>query len=58
MSELDSQERDFLNQATQLNALDNLMIENGDKVIYLNWLIFFRFNFNSSLILNIVDVSN
>lgn len=36
MSELDSQERDFLNQATQLNALDKLMIENGDKVTYLN----------------------
>ena len=32
MSELDTQERDFLNQATQLNALDKLMIENGDKV--------------------------
>ena len=32
MSELDSQEKDFLNQATQLNALDKLMIENGDKV--------------------------
>ncbi len=33
MSELDSQEKDFLNQATQLNALDKLMIENGDKVV-------------------------
>ena len=32
MNELDSQEKDFLNQATQLNALDKLMIENGDKV--------------------------
>jgi len=32
MNELDSQEKDFLSQATQLNALDKLMIENGDKV--------------------------
>jgi nuclear pore complex protein Nup62 len=32
MSDLDSQEKDFLNQATQLNALDKLMIENGEKV--------------------------
>ena len=36
MSELDSQEKDFLNQATQLNALDKLMIENGDKVVILS----------------------
>lgn len=33
MNDLDSQEKDFLNQATQLNALDKLMIENGEKVI-------------------------
>ena len=36
MSDLDSQEKDFLNQATQLNALDKLMIENGDKIVDLN----------------------
>ena len=36
MSELDGQEKDFLNQATQLNALDKLMIENGDKIVELN----------------------
>jgi nuclear pore complex protein Nup62 len=33
MSELDSQEKDFLSQATQLNALDKVMIDNGEKVI-------------------------
>ena len=32
MGELDLQETDFLNQATQLNALDKLMIDNGEKV--------------------------
>ena len=32
MGELDLQEKDFLNQATQLNALDKLMIDNGEKV--------------------------
>jgi hypothetical protein len=32
MSDLDTQEKDFLNQATQFNALDKLMIENGEKV--------------------------
>lgn len=32
MSDLDGQEKDFINQATQLNALDKLMIENGEKV--------------------------
>lgn len=36
MNELDSQEKDFLNQATQLNALDKLMIENGDKIVDLS----------------------
>lgn len=36
MGDLDSQEKDFLNQATQLNALDKLMIENGDKIIDIN----------------------
>lgn len=34
MSDLDAQEKDFLNQATQLNALDKLMVENGDKVSF------------------------
>jgi nuclear pore complex protein Nup62 len=33
MTDLDVQEKDFLNQATQLNALDKLMIENGEKII-------------------------
>lgn len=36
MSDLDSQEKDFLNQATQLNALDKLMVENGDKIVDLS----------------------
>ena len=36
MADLDAQEKDFLNQATQLNALDKLMMENGEKVIFLN----------------------
>lgn len=39
MSDLDSQEKDFLNQATQLNALDKLMVENGEKVIFQSVLI-------------------
>ena len=37
MSDLDSQEKDFINQATQLNALDKLMIENGEKVTSSNF---------------------
>lgn len=36
MNDLDSQEKDFLNQATQLNALDKLMMENGDKIVDLS----------------------
>lgn len=36
MSDLDSQEKDFLNQATQLNALDKLMVENGEKIVDLS----------------------
>lgn len=36
MADLDTQEKDFLNQATQLNALDKLMVENGDKIIDLS----------------------
>lgn len=36
MNELDSQEKDFLSQATQLNALDKLMVENGDKIVDLS----------------------
>lgn len=31
VGDLDLQEKDFINQATQLNALDKLMIENGEK---------------------------
>ena len=34
MGDLDEQEKDFLNQATQLNALDKLMMDNGEKVFY------------------------
>ena len=34
MGDLEAQEKDFLNQATQLNALDKLMMDNGDKVFY------------------------
>ena len=34
MSELEVHEKDFLNQATQLNALDKLMIDNGEKVSF------------------------
>jgi nuclear pore complex protein Nup62 len=33
MQDLDTQEKDFIDQATQLNALDKLMIENGEKII-------------------------
>lgn len=33
---MDTQEKDFINQATQLNALDKLMIENGEKIIDLS----------------------
>lgn len=36
MNSLDSHEKDFLSQATQLNALDKLMIENGDKIVDLS----------------------
>lgn len=36
MSDLQEQEKEFLNQATQLNALDKVMIENGEKVVDLN----------------------
>lgn len=36
MSELDGQEKEFINQAVQLNALDKLMIENGEKIVDLN----------------------
>jgi nuclear pore complex protein Nup62 len=34
MGDLEAQEKDFLNQATQLNALDKLMMDNGEKVFY------------------------
>ena len=43
MAELDTQEKDFLNQATQLNALDKLMIDNGEKASSLNKLSHFVF---------------
>jgi nuclear pore complex protein Nup62 len=33
MSDLDDQEKDFISQATQLNALDKLMIANGEKLV-------------------------
>ena len=33
MNDLDTQEKEFLDQACQLNALDRLMIDNGEKVI-------------------------
>jgi nuclear pore complex protein Nup62 len=36
MNDLDSQEKEFLNQACQLNALDRLMIDNGEKIVDLN----------------------
>ena len=32
MNDLDAQEKEFLDQACQLNALDRLMIDNGEKV--------------------------
>lgn len=32
MAELEEQERNFLMQATQVNAWDRLVIENGEKV--------------------------
>ena len=32
MSELEEQERNFLAQATQVNAWDRLVIQNGEKV--------------------------
>lgn len=34
--ELEEQEKAFLNQATQINAWDRLLINNGDKIIELN----------------------
>lgn len=35
MADLEKQERDFLQQATQVNAWDRLLVENGEKVICL-----------------------
>lgn len=32
MSELEKQEQDFLELATQVNAWDRLLVENGEKV--------------------------
>ena len=34
--ELEEQEKIFLNQATQVNAWDRLLVANGDKIINLN----------------------
>nr|KAG5689216.1 hypothetical protein BaRGS_014872 [Batillaria attramentaria] len=36
MAELEEQERNFLLQATQVNAWDRLVIENGEKIVQLN----------------------
>lgn len=36
MNDLDTQEKEFLDQACQLNALDRLMIDNGEKIVDLN----------------------
>jgi len=36
MRDLDEQEKDFLDQACQLNALDRTMIDNGEKIVDLN----------------------
>jgi nuclear pore complex protein Nup62 len=36
MNDLDTQEKEFLNQACQLNALDRMMIDNGEKIVDLN----------------------
>lgn len=36
MAELEEEERSFLLQATQVNAWDRLVIENGDKIVQLN----------------------
>ena len=60
MSDLDSQEKDFLNQATQLNALDKLMIENGEKVFIWKREDFYNscaFAINFKCYIKIVDLS-
>lgn len=36
MTDLEKQERDFLQQATQVNAWDRLLVENGEKITGLN----------------------
>lgn len=36
MADLEKQERDFLQQATQVNAWDRLLVENGEKITGLN----------------------
>lgn len=36
MRDLDDQEKEFLEQACQLNGLDRIMIDNGEKIIDLN----------------------
>ena len=34
--ELEEQEKMFLNQATQVNAWDRLLVHNGEKIVTLN----------------------
>ena len=34
--ELEEQEKIFLNQATQVNAWDRMLVTNGDKIVNLN----------------------
>ena len=34
--ELEEQEKVFLNQATQVNAWDRMMVNNGEKIVSLN----------------------
>lgn len=34
--ELEEQEKVFLNQATQVNAWDRMLVANGDKIVELN----------------------
>jgi nuclear pore complex protein Nup62 len=38
--ELEEQEGIFLEQATQVNAWDRILIDNGEKVSYVRWKIF------------------
>ena len=45
MSELDNQERVFLQQATLVNAWDRLLVDNGEKVVCCSYPITRRENF-------------